>query len=743
VADSLADTNTLVYQGVFRVYRNAVVAFLRRRLQAEYGSKWEAEVQKPFQHEWAKLLLQVEGARKAGVIEGTITDAADYLSVNHFYNLFDSQFAKLWPDLTGDKDAKDALLHWARGIKVTRDFVAHPSDLSLSFGDAFVLLDDARRILLRVDTDAAQRVSELQTVLLQQPEPEGQPIARYLPPRENVVLDFVGRRTILADLHHWFADPLGRRWLLAGLDGGRGKSAIAYEFAEQITHHRPKELALVAWLSAKQRQYQDGQIVALTPDFVDLESAVDKLLFAYGVESGEPLAEKKAALLTLLNELPALVVVDDVDSLTGQGEQAIEFFAIDIAATASKVLFTARRVPLGMGATVTQVEPFPDEEAREFVESRIRLYQIDRTRLSASAIDDILDMTDRSALYIDDLVRFCKNLSPAEAMRSWAKNRGAKVREYALKREVELLTPLARRLLVACALSVGPISIGELEVVANVSRDDAIDALTELGKYYLVPQPRLIEDQPRYALNSNTQRLVQEVYGRSPEGRAIQAAINHLFGAGIVPEAEREAISICRHAVVLMSVGRSDEAAALLTDALEGQFPNHPRVIGQLAWVYKKADPPRSEEARALFDRAYHLNNRLPEMYKHWADMEGRSEDWQAQLVAANKGIERCGEEPQLLVMAGEAVNRLASRLKQLHGSRADEEHERALALFVRALEASKRIRAEPEQISRIYSGLTRVARVLGRRQLREGYLEQWEAAMPGDVWLSREKERN
>jgi hypothetical protein len=123
--------------------------------------------------------------------------------------------------------------------------------------------------------------------------------------------------------------------------------------------------------------------------------------------------------------------------------------------------------------------------------------------------------------------------------------------------------------------------------------------------------------------------------------------------------------------------------------------------------------------------------------------MEGRSEDWQAQLVAANKGIERCGEEPQLLVMAGEAVNRLASRLKQLHGSRADEEHERALALFVRALEASKRIRAEPEQISRIYSGLTRVARVLGRRQLREGYLEQWEAAMPGDVWLSREKERN
>lgn len=743
MAEFPTDTNTIAYQGVFRVYRNTVVAFLRDKLREAFGDGWEAEVKKPFQKEWDQLVENAEGLRRAGVIEGGITDAADYLSVNHFYNLFDCHFGVLWPKVAQDKDAKSALLRWALAIKLARDFVAHPGELDLTFSDAYVLLDAARRILLKIDAGAAQKAADLQTMLLQQPESSGLQVATFLPPRENVVMDFVGRRTILADLHRWFADPLGRRWLLAGTDGGRGKSAIAYEFAEQITRYRPRDYALVAWLSAKQREYQQGHIVPIAPDFIDLESSIDKLLFAYGIEASGSLADKKALLLKQLRELPALIVVDDVDSLIGHAEEAIEFFTIDIPSTPSKVLFTARRVPLGLGATVTDVGPFDNDEAREFVESRIRLYEIDRSRISEKAVDDILQLTDKSALYIDDLVRHCKNLSPSVAIHAWAKNRGAKVREYALKREVDLLTPLARRLLLACALSSGPISLGELEVVANVSREEAMDALTELGTYYLVPQPRFIEDQPRYALNSNTQRLVEEVYGHTPEGRAIEAAINHLFGAGGAPEVEREAISICRHAAVLVPAGRNEEAAVLLVEALKTQLPNHPRLIGQLAWVYKKWTPPRREEARTLFERAYRLNNRIPEMYWHWADMEDQAGDRQAQLTAATKGIERCGDEPRLLLMAAEATNRIAYTLKQLHKDKADEEHERALGLFEKALEASKKMRVESEPVSRMYSGVTRVARVLRKRRLRETYLEMWEATMPHDSRLRQERAKS
>ena len=749
-----SDTNTIAYHGVFRIYRNTVVAFLRLRLSEIHGEHWDDLIKKPFQKakvradgtktsEWDELVANADGARRVGLIEGDVRDAADYLSVNHFYNLFDSHFADLWPDLASDKETKAALLHWARGVKLVRDFVAHPSELGLSFSDAYVLLDSARRILQKIDREAARQLADSQAMLVNQPEAGAMPVATYLPPRENVVLDFVGRRSILADLHRWFADPLGRRWLLAGTDGGRGKSAIAYEFAEQITRNRPKNYALVAWISAKQRQYQQGQIVTMAPDFVDLESAIDRLLVAYGVKSDGTLPEKKALLLEQLTDLPALLVIDDVDSLTGVAEQAIEFFAIDVAATPSKVLFTARRVPLGLGATVTFVDPFPDDEAREFVDSRLHRYQIDRTRLSEKAIDDVLRLTDRSALYLDDLLRLCKNLSPAEAINVWSKNRGAKVREYALKREVELLTPPARKLLLACALSSSPISLGELEVVTNVSKDEAIDALTELDTYYLVPQPRFIDDQPRYALNSNTQRLVQEVYGQTAEGRALKAAINHVFGSGAGPEAEHEASSICQHAVVLMSADRSSDAATLLNKALETKYPNHPRLLGQLGWVYKKWDPPRRSEARDQFQRAYRLNNRIPIMYWHWADMESQVPDRQAQSAAALKGIERCGEEPQLLLMAAEAANRVAYELNQLHESRAVEEHERALDLYKRGIDASKRVRVEGDQVSRMYAGVTRVARMLRQKKVRESYLEAWESLMPADRRLLTEKTKS
>lgn len=561
-------TNSLAYQGIFRVFRNAVVGFMRDRLQQVYGDGWEAAIQKPFQKEWEQLVANAEGARRAGTIEGPVRDAADYLSVNHFYNLFDAQFPALWPELAGDQDAKTALLHWARGIKLVRDFVAHPAELDLAFSDAYVLLDNARRILTKIDASAAARIAQMQTQLLQQPEPRRPPVQTYLPPRENIVLDSIGRRDLLADLHQWFGDPLRRRWLLAGTDGGRGKSALAYEFAEQIVNHRPHDLALVAWLSAKERQFQHGHTLPLQPDFTDLESAIDKLLFAYGIDAKGYLDTKRVAVLQQLTELPALIIVDDVDSLAGQAEQAIEFFTIDAASTRSKVLFTARRVPLGLGATVTHVGPFSYEDAVEFVESRIRMYGIDRDRLSDAAITRILELTDRSPLYLEDLLLLCRNISPSDAMNGWAKNRGSRVREYALKREVELLTPLARRLLIACGLSEAPVSLGELEILVNVTRDEAVDGLTELGTYYLVPQPRVIEDEPRYALNANTKRLVQEGYARSPEGRSIQAALDHAFGGGAGPEAEHEVASICRHAVVLLSGGRQEDAAALLNEAL-------------------------------------------------------------------------------------------------------------------------------------------------------------------------------
>lgn len=136
------------------------------------------------------------------------------------------------------------------------------------------------------------------------------------------------------------------------------------------------------------------------------------------------------------------------------------------------------------------------------------------------------------------------------------------------------------------------------------------------------------------------------------------------------------------------------------------------------------------------------MNNRFVDTYWHWADMEQQERDWAAQFAAANKGLERCGEDPRLLVMSADAVNRIAYGLRHLQRERSVQEHERALQLFQRALTAARKVRADRDTLSRTYGGLARVSRVLGQATSRERYLAAWEQAVPDDERLALERRR-
>ena len=139
---------------------------------------------------------------------------------------------------------------------------------------------------------AANRLAELRdSVINGSPVPtDGMtPPARMLesatlPPRESIAQMFVGRQSELAELNDWLADQFGRLWVLAG-DGGKGKTAIAYEFAVATVQDPPSSLEIVIWLSAKSRRFESGQFVDIeNPDFWDQASVVDWILRAYGVD---------------------------------------------------------------------------------------------------------------------------------------------------------------------------------------------------------------------------------------------------------------------------------------------------------------------------------------------------------------------------------------------------------------------------------------------------------------------------
>jgi hypothetical protein len=600
-------------------------------LKGAYPEDYVEKLKKPFEKEWGKITESALERRQTGEIASELTDDFDLLGVNHFFNLFEAYYDELCKCAPGieegqKKKQKQALLQWLKTIKNLRDPLSHPSEDDFTFEDSFILLDCARRVLTRLGLESdAKQIRSVIDELSGRPmsaHSEIEPLEDRLPPRESIVVDFVGREPELKALAEWFSDPVSRRWALAG-EGGKGKSALAFKFAAEVKFAAPKPFQIVLWLSAKKKRFQEGAVTTVEqPDFTDLDSALSRILIYYGWadEAKYPTETKRARVLELLDTFPALFVVDDVDSLEGEDEDAIEFFTFSVPQTKSKVLLTSRRTVFGMGKTTTYVGGFNDQDAEAFIFSRCRLMGLDQNLLTKAHIREIIKVTEASPLYIEDLMRLLAVVPPQEAVRVWRDKKGDDARQYALGRELELLSNQARHVLLAACIRPGAVSFPELEALTGLSGDQISGALGELQRLFLVPKPRLIEGEQRFEVNVNTRTLVRKVLRATDLYRRVEAA--HDAVSGSLPKVGRgEVASIIRQAVFLVRNREKPAAEQLLQTALE-KYINNPELIGFLAWVYKAWDPPRVTDAREKFKRAWQLKCANEAMYKHWSQME-------------------------------------------------------------------------------------------------------------------------
>lgn len=482
-----------------------------------FGEQALDKLRKPFAKEWDDVRLNAQQSRASGQLSAAIRDEFDLLGVNHFHNLFDSYHSVLLPPRSPDtpdhlqKKQRSSFLHWLREIRELRDPMSHPAEDDFPREDAYSLLDCARRVLLRLDLmEDAARLKSLQERVLSRYSvsdagDEPRSLEDRLPPMESIVIDFVGRGDELQELWDWFENPTSRSWLLAG-EGGLGKSAIAYRFAQDVKRRAPAPFQVVLWLSAKRRRFIDGNTIPIkVVDFENLDSALDVLLTQYGwtEELSEPTETKRQRVCDLLRQFPALVVVDDIDSLAEDNENAVEFFRHDVSTTHSKVLFTSRRVPFGMGGMCSRVNGFDKADSAAFVHSRCKRIGLDSALFDKKLVEKTAHITGGSPLYIDDLIRLAACTSVKDAIAQWAEKGGQAAREYALSREMEMLSRPARRALQAACIWRGPVTIVELQSVAPSSIEDLESGLSELRSLFLVPMARLIDGEERFEVGLN------------------------------------------------------------------------------------------------------------------------------------------------------------------------------------------------------------------------------------------------
>ncbi len=572
----VVSTNTICFEGVSRVYRNAVLEHVRKTLKSRYGEEWELQIRSTFKREWERIKTSADLRRDTGELSAPLRDDLDVLGVNHFYNLFDRYFGDLFPAVNGlaeieRQQTKQNILAWSRTIRNLRDPVlGHPAEQDVPKQDAFMMLDSAQRVLNFIsDERAAKRLAELRDSLLNGdivPTDELIPSARTieagtLPSRESIAQMFVGRQSELAELNEWLDDPYGRVWLLAG-DGGKGKTAIAYEFAVATAQNPPSSLEIVIWLSAKSRRFEFGQFVDIeNPDFWDQASAIDWVLRAYGAPDVDDMdvEAKEQECRSYLSQLPALIILDDLDSL--EEKQITDTMSFFVHRTPQsmpcKVLWTSRRFQMGMPHTqVTGFEPHSND-GRLFVKSRVQMYDLDVNQFPASVADRVLAACDGSPLFIQDLLRLCKvGEPPGAAIKKWQNSDGETARRYALGREFEMLATSAQKVLISCALYPGSASLPEIQTTTELSDGECRLAVQELQNLFLLPQPRLIEEVPRFELNLTTRQLVKDVQGKTDLATRIKKRDDVITGKNrSTPEYRGKIGHYIRQAVSLVKLG--------------------------------------------------------------------------------------------------------------------------------------------------------------------------------------------
>ena len=236
--------------------------------------------------------------------------------LNHFYGVFERFYDKIFTPEAGQplslpKPVKARFLGNLKAIKDGRDPLSHPVEEEISHEEGHHLLYAGQEILkwLGCETQA----EELSTLAarLSGGDPETAPLLRRLPSEDSIYLEFVGRNTLLNDLKACFANPDNKRCLLAG-DGGKGKSAAAFRFVQNMPSSVLERFQLIVWLSAKRRRFREGAPITVeSPDFITAGEAIDRLLTEYGAlkqDMDKAPADKKRLLFEYLNEFPAFII---------------------------------------------------------------------------------------------------------------------------------------------------------------------------------------------------------------------------------------------------------------------------------------------------------------------------------------------------------------------------------------------------------------------------------------------------
>jgi len=470
-------------------------------------------------------------------------------------------------------------------------------------------------------------------------------ISHNLPDRNFICAKFVGREKFVDSLWRWLGDDLSHVKVLAG-EGGLGKSSIAFEFAERVSETRGAPFDQVVWLTAKEQQFNafDDKYVRVPErhykNYEELLYAICERLPFTGEElHGATPVEMRRMLKRGLTQVPSLIIIDDVDSLLPEEQRQVLELGMIIGNSISRLLLTTRYNQSYSSDTVIKISGFSlEDEFPAYLESlRTRL---EFPELKTSEIEKIYQASGGSPLFTESLLRLLRWNSVGEAIAGWKGERGSAVRAAALRREIQLLSAEAQRILFAIALLV-EVSKVELCEVLGYTSEVVEHSLHSLQSLFLVAAPALA-DIPRFRVPDNTRRLVLDPTIQLVTDRArLQKDIEDFRRKDErTPTRDQRIASAISQAESLKRLGNTDSAMATIKEALR-KTQNHCDLLCYQANLLLKQNPPDFNASRLIARKSYQKGCRKSELFQCWFEAEWLAEHYIGALEAAEAALKQ------------------------------------------------------------------------------------------------------
>jgi hypothetical protein len=734
--------------GLLLSFLDAFHAQMRLDLRERYGDGWLKQgVERHLKADYFQRTREMLESPMRVVDMGKTDE--ELVGVEHLWNVVNGN----WKDIYGPRftDRQRTQVYLGE-IAEVRHNVSHRRTRHFLRRSELTRFAQNCAVLLRcAGSPEASRFEETAEALSAGASPWGATVDGYIPPQDEVVDEFVGRDEQLRNLSAWLASDAPQ--LLVWGYGGAGKSALAYEFAREAKEIAGGQINAVAWVSAKSREYIDGQERAKRADFADKPSLVLALFNAiYDTDlAGEDLSEDD--LIAQLREMPVLLIVDDFDTVLND-DDLVEFLMHDLRATGSRTLFTSRQKVAGLRSV--EVLGFDGDELEEFVRIRADEHSLDHATC-IKRLRAIHTVTGGFPLFVDDLLRYARLSGIDDALGAWSQRKGDAARQYALRRQLEQLGETSKDVLMALSVSDRSLTTLEMGTMAGVTDDDAEHAVRTLLDWRLVSSVATAgEDRPGFTVNSNTARLVQRTYSKEPRMDGLRSKFKALRSTKAPPARTRAVASAISVARTLVLRGDARAAVGLLEERMTGELADSAELYGALGWTYSRLPDEFLTQARVAFEHAYELGNTKEDTYYHWASMERMhaeasvhhvSEEellirWRRCARATSLGMKICGPTKPLCQLAGYAHTREAKTLERLN------EFSQAHAAYVEAADWLRKSLAAPaspvKAVRRdlILRGLVIAFEGAGDHQALEVALGEWAELAGGDEVFRRERDR-